>query len=58
MRHNQITFTYPTDEKSMDIKNELFLIKKEFGIPSSRFVRRAVEEKILKTKKIKTASLL
>ena len=58
MRHNQITFTYPTDEKSMDIKNELFLIKQEFGIPSSIFVRRAVEEKILKTKKIKTASLL
>ena len=60
MRHNQITFTYPTDEKSMDIKNELFLIKQEFGIPSSRFVRRAVEEKILKTNalKKKTASLL
>ena len=60
MRHNQITFTYPTDEKSMDIKNELFLIKQEFGIPSSRFVRQAVEEKILKTNalKKKTASLL
>ena len=58
MRHNQITFTYPTDEKSMDIKNELFLINKEFGIPTSRFVREAVKEKILKTKKKKTASLL
>ena len=55
---NKITFSYPTDKTSMDIKNELFLIKQEFGIPSSRFVRRAVEEKILKTKKIKTASLL
>ena len=32
MRHNQITFTYPTDEKSMDIKTELFNIKQEFGI--------------------------
>jgi len=42
----------------MDIKNELFLINKEFGIPTSRFVREAVKEKILKTKKIKTASLL
>ena len=59
MRHNQITFTYPNDN-DMDIKKELFLINKEFGIPSSRFVRKAVEEKILKTKdrKKKTASIL
>tara|TARA_X000000950_G_scaffold73075_1_gene90741 strand:+ start:359 stop:532 length:174 start_codon:yes stop_codon:yes gene_type:complete len=55
---NKITFSYPTDKTSMDIKNELFLINKEFGIPTSRFVREAVKEKILKTKKIKTASLL
>ena len=55
---NKITFYYPTDKTSMDIKNELFLINKEFGIPTSRFVREAVKEKILKTKKKKTASLL
>tara|TARA_B100000941_G_C28389752_1_gene491978 strand:- start:256 stop:429 length:174 start_codon:yes stop_codon:yes gene_type:complete len=55
---NKITFSYPTDKTSMDIKNELFLINKEFGIPTSRFVREAVKEKILKTKKKKTASLL
>ena len=55
---NKITFSYPTDKTSMVIKNELFLIYKEFGIPTSRFVREAVKEKILKTKKKKTASLL
>ena len=55
---NKITFSYPTDKTSMDIKNELFLINKEFGIPTSRFVREAVKDKILKTKKKKTASLL
>ena len=54
----RITFSYPTDKTSMNIEDELLTIKQEFGIPTSRFVRQAVEEKILKTKKIKTASLL
>jgi len=44
----------------MNIEDELLTIKQEFGIPTSRFVRQAVEEKILKTNalKKKTASLL
>ena len=54
----RITFSYPTDKTSMNIEDELLTIKQEFGIPTSRFVRQAVEEKILKTKKIKTTSLL
>ena len=56
----RITFSYPTDKTSMNIEDELLTIKQEFGIPSSRFVRKAVEEKILKTKdrKKKTASIL
>ena len=56
----RITFSYPTDKTSMNIEEELFTIKQEFGIPTSRFVRQAVEEKILKTNalKKKTASIL
>ena len=56
----RITFSYPTDKTSMNIEDELLTIKQEFVIPTSRFVRQAVEEKILKTNalKKKTASLL
>ena len=56
----RITFSYPTDKTSMNIEDELLTIKQEFGIPTSRFVRQAVEEKILKTNalKKKTASIL
>ena len=50
----RITFSYPTDKASMNIEKELSDINVEFGISTSRFVRQAVEEKILKTKKIKT----
>ena len=54
----RITFSYPTDKASMNIEKELSDINAEFGISTSRFCRQAVEEKILKTKKIKTTSLL
>ena len=54
----RITFSYPTDKTSMNLEDELLTIKQEFGISTSRFVRQAVEEKILNTKKIKTTSLL
>ena len=39
----RITFSYPTDKTSMNIEDELLTIKQEFGIPTSRFVRQAVE---------------
>ena len=56
----RITFSYPTDKTSMNLEDELLTIKQEFGIPTSRFVRQAVVEKILKNKplKKKTKSLL
>ena len=58
MRHNQLTITYSNDEKSMDLNAELFIIWKEFGISKSKFVSKAIEEKILKIKKLKNSPIL
>ena len=58
MRHNQLTITYSNDEKTMDLNRELFLLGKEFGISKSKFASKAIEEKIIKVKKLKNRPIL
>tara|TARA_A100000164_G_scaffold230017_1_gene204067 strand:- start:232 stop:360 length:129 start_codon:yes stop_codon:yes gene_type:complete len=42
----------------MDLNRELFLIGKEFGISKSKFASKAIEEKIIKVKKLKNRPIL
>ena len=50
MRHNQLTFTYTSN--GIDLRTELFKLKRKKNLNVSAYIAEAVEEKLLILRRI------